>query len=136
MRYLNRYEYEVVLKAALRRAGLDDGQIRKLLDSRWPCDIAGLVGEAVGRGLVLTPDDVRAALEALADEDRLPPDLWTNESESVILFGADAAEAVLEWCVAHGHAKNTPVGRSMTRLPKFTAAVLEHFEEDNAAPHN
>ena len=110
MRFFNTAEYDSILLAALRSHGLDDDAARRVIAARWPMDAAGLLAEANGRGLVVTPGEV---LDFLCDGCGLasPDELADLLAEcGPVQFNPEEADAFFDWCVANARAVPTPNG--------------------------
>jgi len=115
MRYLSLEEYETVLRAGLRRLGLSDHEVERLILCRWPLDAVGLVTEAHGRGLTVTLDDVQAFLATL--DERL--------TTANAFFAPGVAERFLQWAVESGRAGLTPVGKLMNERSADLELILQ-----------
>lgn len=106
MRYLNTSEYDSILLAALRESGLTDGAAKRLIQSRWPMDAAGLLCEATGRGLLVDMLHVHQFVMEVTGSD-----FDYGEDQ----FEPEIADAFFQWAADSGKARLTPIGEHLQR---------------------
>mgnify|MGYP001241442350 FL=1 len=122
MRFLSNTEYEAVLLLALKRLGLTETQAKTLIAARWPMPGPSLVGEAEGRGLIVTLQDIQAWLDTVTDG------CWADGEPICAentLFNDDLADKFFAWCVQTGRAKPTLVGHLMENNPVPVKRILQ-----------
>jgi len=128
MRILDTREYDLLLVQALRSLGLTKVEAQRLLAVRWPMTaVPGLLNEASGRGLIVTPADVADWLNEVVGpswSDGEPVDPQTT------LVTPRICDRFLAWAVETGRARPSAIGKMMIERPHVLERLLEAAEAE------